>query len=322
MNDNERITMVKSCKFVSEVVPDCPYVMSQEYLDHIIETYQVDYVVHGDDPCIVDGKDVYASAKRKGKYLSIPRTEGVSTTDFIGRMLLLTKEHHHKVRSNKEGHDTVANAVEDETSVLGRQSKFLTTSRMLKLFSADVTTPPKDAKIVYIDGSWDMYHPGHVAILKEAKARGDYLLVGVYGDSLSNDMYGSNLPLMNLHERVLSVLGCGYVDDVLIDAPYVVTRDMVASLNLSVVVHGVSPNDEQRNFENRLENDRERYRVPKELGIFQEIQTNCDFSIRKIISRIQKNHDVFQAKFDRKSRMEKEFYEEKHADNITEKGQQ
>lgn len=25
--------------------------------------YQIDFVVHGDDPCIVDGKDVYETAK-------------------------------------------------------------------------------------------------------------------------------------------------------------------------------------------------------------------------------------------------------------------
>jgi glycerol-3-phosphate cytidylyltransferase-like family protein len=33
-----------------------------------------------------------------------------------------------------------------------------------------------------------------------------------------------NLPIMTLHERVLSVLGCKYVDDVLIDAPYMISQ--------------------------------------------------------------------------------------------------
>ena len=51
-------------------------------------------MVHGDDPCIVDGKDVYESAQKSGKYLTIPRTEGISTTDIVGRMLLMTKSHH------------------------------------------------------------------------------------------------------------------------------------------------------------------------------------------------------------------------------------
>ena len=54
--EEERIATVLGCKWVDEVVRDVPYVMNDAYLQHIIETYQLDYIVHGDDPCIVDGK--------------------------------------------------------------------------------------------------------------------------------------------------------------------------------------------------------------------------------------------------------------------------
>ena len=37
---------------------------------------------------------------------------------------------------------------------------------------------------------------------------GDYVIVGVHNDSIVNQRRGMNLPIMNLHERVLSVLGC------------------------------------------------------------------------------------------------------------------
>jgi ethanolamine-phosphate cytidylyltransferase len=125
--------MVESCKFVDEVVPNCPYIMNMEYIDWIIGKYKVDYVVHGDDPCIVDGKDVYATAKEAGKFRTIPRTEGVSTTDIVGRMLLLSKEHH----MSKIG-----------TRVLGSQSKFLTTTRLLQLFSANVKSPTASMHVI------------------------------------------------------------------------------------------------------------------------------------------------------------------------------
>ena len=233
MNDEERLTMVSGCKFVDQVVPECPYVMNTEYLDYVFEKYKVDYVVHGDDPCIVDGKDVYAAAKAKGKYRSIPRTEGVSTTDFLGRMLVLTKDHHHKDESTRKNSD-----IGEEDMLLSTQSRFLTTSTMVRLFSAGVKTPTKDMKVIYIDGAWDMFHCGHVSILKEAKKRGDYLIVGVHGDAIVNKHRGSNLPLMNLHERVLSVLGCRFIDDVLIDAPFVMTHDMISFLNISEVICG------------------------------------------------------------------------------------
>lgn len=34
------------------------------------------------------------------------------------------------------------------------------------------------------------------------------MIVGVHNDSEVNQRRGNNLPIMNLHERVLSVLGC------------------------------------------------------------------------------------------------------------------
>lgn len=49
MKDQERLTMVQSCKFVDEVVPGCPYIMNRAYLDYVIEKYKIDYVIHGDD---------------------------------------------------------------------------------------------------------------------------------------------------------------------------------------------------------------------------------------------------------------------------------
>ena len=58
-----------------------------------------------------------------------------------------------------------------------------------------------------------------------------------------NKRRGGNLPLMNLHERVLSVLGCKYMNDVLIDAPLEITPDMIASLKITEVVHGSESDD-------------------------------------------------------------------------------
>ena len=173
MNDEERLSMVAACKFVDTVVPDCPYIMSKEYLVHVIEKYNIDYVVHGSDPCIVDGKDVYATAKQAGKFKTIPRTEGVSTTDIVGRMLLLNKEHHcynqklEEDSPDEERSDTAKGV--DRVEQPPSHSKFLITSRMLQLFSAGVKAPTRDMRVVYVDGTWDLFHPGHVAFLKEAR---------------------------------------------------------------------------------------------------------------------------------------------------------
>jgi len=44
---------------------------------------------------------------------------------------------------------------------------------------------------------------------------------------LYSEIRGPGYPLMNLHERSLSVLGCRYVDEIIMGAPWKVTLDMV-----------------------------------------------------------------------------------------------
>lgn len=137
--------------------------------------------------------------------------------------------------------------------------------------------------------------------------RGDYLIVGVHSDAVVNQRRGMNLPLLNLHERVLSVLGCRYVDDVLIDAKYQITPDMIASLNIAEVVHGTYTDDTDDSEELEI-----RYKYAKEAGIFTVIPSPSDFQVENIVRRIQKNQATFQAKFERKAKVEKQFYQQKY----------
>merc|ERR1712194_220937 len=123
---------------------------------------------------------------------------------------------------------------------------------------------------------------------------------------MGNKRRGGNLPLMNLHERVLSVLGCKYVNDVLIDAPLGMTPDMIASLKITEVVHGTEFEDGTDSCTN------DRYRHPKEMGIFKIIQSPSDFKLGDILSRIQKKQVEFQNKIDRKKKTEREWFDNKY----------
>merc|ERR1712087_732948 len=118
------------------------------------------------------------------------------------------------------------------------QSRFLVTSQLMQCFSASVPKPGsrRPERVVYVAGAWDMFHVEHVNFLRRARALGDHLIVGVLSDGLVNRHKGSNHPVMAMNERVLSVLGCQYVDDVLLDAPWAVTQEMVATLRISTVV--------------------------------------------------------------------------------------
>ncbi len=53
-------------------------------------------------------------------------------------------------------------------------------------------------------------------LLQKAKQQGDFLLVGVHTDEDVQERRGPHLPIMDLHERALSVLACKYVDEVII----------------------------------------------------------------------------------------------------------
>lgn len=51
------------------------------------------------------------------------------------------------------------------TSTHTTLSRFMPTSRRIVQFSDGIPAPP-NARIVYIDGAFDMFHPGHIDILK------------------------------------------------------------------------------------------------------------------------------------------------------------
>eukprot|EP00698_Gefionella_okellyi_P004188 TRINITY_DN13904_c0_g1_i1.p1 TRINITY_DN13904_c0_g1~~TRINITY_DN13904_c0_g1_i1.p1 ORF type:complete len:284 (+),score=41.44 TRINITY_DN13904_c0_g1_i1:99-854(+) len=84
MTDKERCECVRHCKWADEVVEDAPWFITQEFIDK----HQIDVVVHGEDACLDEhGRDVYQFVKDQGKYRTIKRTEGVSTSDLIMRVV-------------------------------------------------------------------------------------------------------------------------------------------------------------------------------------------------------------------------------------------
>ncbi|GJM88139.1 hypothetical protein PR202_ga04166 [Eleusine coracana subsp. coracana] len=82
---HERMIMVGAVKWVDDIIPDAPYAITEDFMNKLFNEYNIDYIIHGDDPCLLpDGTDAYALAKKAGRYKQIKRTEGVSTTDIVG----------------------------------------------------------------------------------------------------------------------------------------------------------------------------------------------------------------------------------------------
>jgi len=185
-----------------------------------------------------------------------------------------------------------------------RESKFLPTSTMYRLFADGCGAPPAGARVVYVDGGWDMFHAGHVAFLREAAALGDFLLVGVHSDAVVNRHRGCNFPLLNQQERVLSVLACRHTGDVVIDPPWYLTREMIAALNIAVVAHGTT---QDRNMD-----DRDPYEVPRQMGIFSTIPSKHALTVDAIVGRIHANHDRIATKVEKKMVAEQQYYKERY----------
>ena len=46
-----------------------PYDLTPDFLTELFTKHNIDYVVHGDDPCLLpDGTDAYAHAKKHGRF--------------------------------------------------------------------------------------------------------------------------------------------------------------------------------------------------------------------------------------------------------------
>ncbi|CAN6460978.1 unnamed protein product [Victoria cruziana] len=86
MTESERYESLRHCRWVDEVIPDAPWVINKEFLDK----HKIDYVAHDSLPyadASGAGKDVYEFVKAAGKFKETKRTDGVSTSDLIMRIL-------------------------------------------------------------------------------------------------------------------------------------------------------------------------------------------------------------------------------------------
>ncbi|KAK1163772.1 ethanolamine-phosphate cytidylyltransferase-like isoform X2 [Acipenser oxyrinchus oxyrinchus] len=293
----ERYKMVRAIKWVDEIVEGAPYVTTLETLDK----YNCDFCVHGDDITLtVDGKDTYAEVKNSGRYRECKRTQGVSTTDLVGRMLLMTKTHHSNIDKNSDYQqhtDNFGKGPKGHSPWTG-VSQFLQTSQKIIQFASGKEPQPGDT-IIYVAGAFDLFHIGHVDFLENVYKQSDkpYVIVGLHFDQEVNRYKGKNYPIMNVHERTLSVLACRYVSEVVIGAPYAATTDLLDHFKVDLVCHGKT--------EVILDKDNsDPYAEPKRRGIFRVIDSGNELTTDAIVERIIKNRLLFEARNQKKEAKE------------------
>ena len=70
---------------------------------------------------------------------------------------------------------------------------------------------------------FDLFHAGHVAMLKEAHSQCDHMIVCLQTDP-TNDRADKNKPIQSVFERYVQLEGCKYVDEII---PYATESEVL-----------------------------------------------------------------------------------------------
>ncbi|CAN6801874.1 unnamed protein product [Brassica oleracea] len=155
--------MVKAVKWVDEVIPDAPYAITEEFMKRLFDEYRIDYIIHGMiltfflmELMLMPWLRRLGGISRSSVLKEFPALITLIRA-VNGRMFLCVRE-----RSNSQNH-----------------------SFLQRLFSHGHNSPRFEdgassaggpgAHIIYIDGAFDLFHAGHVEILRRARELGDII---------------------------------------------------------------------------------------------------------------------------------------------------
>ena len=107
---------------------------------------------------------------------------------------------------------------------------------------------------------------------------------------------------MNLHERVLSVLAYRCVDEVVIGAPYTVTKSMMDHFNVDIVCHGTTATAPDID-------GLDPYDEPKKQGKFKIIDSGNSLTTEMLVQRILARRLEYEERNQKKEKKEQAAYE-------------
>ncbi|CAL6274409.1 unnamed protein product [Bathycoccus prasinos] len=322
--EQERVKCVRAVKWVDDIIANVPYELTREFVEELFsEKYGIDCIVHGDDPCYLpDGTDAYAIPKALGKYREIKRTEGVSTTDLVARLL-----------EYADASENTTSQVGDESSGGKRSEKnerhearFCTTASRIAQFAAKVSysktskmheetekrkTDKKQRKnekseettCCYVVGAFDVFNAGHVELLEECSFVADKVVCAVIADEyLTRDQTNQPPPMLNQSERAMSAIACRHCDDVVVGAPARLTDDICKTFNVTAVVF---EDDDAVTERDRNVCEKNGVQI---LSVKERVFSRKKLTIAK---RVQANRALFEERQKRKMASEKAYYEQK-----------
>lgn len=177
---NDRSSLLKSCRFIDEYVGQVPYNTSID----IINKYNCEIFSHGSD-----GIDDFPllELKNKGKLHVYNRTNGVSTSNLIKR--ILDYKNNIKVKTNQD---------------------FIYLKHIFNEIQNKILVKQFD-KIIIVKCCWDLFNIDHLKLLENIKKK--YPDYGLNIDLTSCDNYD----IFNKYEVAIILLGFKCVDKVIVN---------------------------------------------------------------------------------------------------------
>ena len=94
------------------------------------------------------------------------------------------------------------------------------------------------AKSVFVNGTFDVLHLGHLALLNYAKSLGDKLFVAIDSDERVRQLKGSARPIHDAYQRKVMLLNIKAVDEVEIFSNDEELEMWIKQINPSIMVVG------------------------------------------------------------------------------------
>ena len=67
----------------------------------------------------------------------------------------------------------------------------------------------------FVASAFDLFHPGHLVLLRRCKEFCDHLIVGLHVNP-ALERKGKNKPVQSLIERQIQLKGCSYIDEIVV----------------------------------------------------------------------------------------------------------